>query len=82
MLYQRQYIEAARRFAEAPVPDTTLTAALDLFDSIANDPAVHLSMQLEPGDIQFVHNHSMLHDRTSFLTMPSPPSDAICFACG
>lgn len=27
-------------------------------------------MQLQPGDMQFVYNHSQLHDRTGFLDWP------------
>ena len=27
-------------------------------------------MQLERGDLQFVHNHSMLHDRSAFVDWP------------
>ena len=37
-----------------------------MFDSIANDPAINMEMGFKPGDIQFVHNHTMLHDRTAF----------------
>ena len=29
-------------------------------------------MQLQPGDMQFVYNHSQLHDRTGFLDWPDP----------
>ena len=41
--------------------------ALDMFDALANDPELHFGMQLEPGDMQFVYNHSQLHDRTGFV---------------
>ena len=46
--------------------------ALDLFDALAEDPALHLRMRLEPGDAQFVHNHTMLHDRTAFEDWDEP----------
>ncbi|MCH8249314.1 MAG: TauD/TfdA family dioxygenase [Proteobacteria bacterium] len=39
---------------------------LDMFDEFANDPDLNMSMQLEPGDMQFVYNHGLLHDRTGF----------------
>ena len=39
---------------------------LDMFDEFANDPDFNMSMQLEPGDMQFVYNHGLLHDRTGF----------------
>ena len=29
-------------------------------------------MELQPGDIQFVHNHTILHDRTAFEDYPEP----------
>lgn len=69
-IYQRQYIDSAQRFPEAMRLTDLHIKALDLFDSIANDPNLHLKMQLEPGDMQFVHNHSMLHDRTAFIDWP------------
>ena len=73
VIYQRQYIESAARFDNAPRLSDTQRAALDLFDEIANDPTMHLSMRLQPGDIQFVHNHSLLHDRTGFVDDPAAP---------
>jgi len=66
-LYQRQYIDSASRFEAAPTPDAEHVEALDLFDSIMNDPEVHFQMDFAPGDMQFVHNHSLLHDRTGFI---------------
>ena len=73
VMYQRQYIESAQRFADAPRLTPEVIAALDLFDRIANDPQMHLQMRLEVGDMQFVHNHSMLHDRTAFTDRPDKP---------
>jgi hypothetical protein len=29
-------------------------------------------MELQPGDVQFVHNHALLHDRTAFVDWPDP----------
>jgi TfdA family taurine catabolism dioxygenase TauD len=29
-------------------------------------------MELQPGDIQLVHNHTILHDRTAFEDFPEP----------
>ncbi|WP_350333509.1 TauD/TfdA family dioxygenase [Coralliovum pocilloporae] len=70
--YQRQYIDSAQRFAEAPRLSEAQIQALDLFDDLANDPALHLRMRLQPGDIQFVYNHALLHDRTGFTDWPEP----------
>jgi len=73
VIYQRQYIDSAQRFAAAPRLDTELIAALDLFDEVLDDPDIHLAMELAPGDMQFVHNHGVLHDREGFVDDPSRP---------
>ena len=70
--YQRQYIDSAQRFAGAPRLTDKHIAALDLFDALAHNPELHFTMQLEPGDLQFVYNHSQLHDRTAFIDRPDP----------
>ena len=73
VLYQRQYIDSAQRFDGAPRLAAEQVAALDLFDEIAETPGVHLAMTLEAGDMQFVHNHALLHDRTAFVDKPGSP---------
>jgi hypothetical protein len=72
VFYQRQYIESAQRFEGAPKLSDQQRAALDMFDALCNDPELHLSMRLRPGDMQFVYNHSQLHDRTGFVDWPDP----------
>jgi hypothetical protein len=71
-LYQRQYVNSAQRFPDAPRLTEKQIEALDFFDSLANDPRLHLSMQLQPGDMQFVYNHSLMHDRTAFVDWEEP----------
>jgi hypothetical protein len=72
VFYQRQYIDSAQRFKDAMRLTPDHVAALDMFDALANDPGLHFGMQLEPGDMQFVYNHAMLHDRTGFVDWPDP----------
>jgi len=48
------------------------TAALACFDSVAEDPEFVLEMELEPGDIQFVNNYTILHGRTAFVDEATP----------
>ena len=43
-----------------------------MFDEFCDDPGMHLTMRLQPGDMQFVYNHSQLHDRTAFTDWPDP----------
>ena len=71
-IYQRQYIESARRFPGVEPLSALQIEALDLFDQLANDPKLNLMMELQPGDIQLVHNHTILHDRTAFEDYPEP----------
>ena len=71
-IYQRQYIESARRFPGVTPLSTKQIEALDLLDELANDPRLNLMMELQPGDIQLVHNHTILHDRTAFEDYPEP----------
>jgi Taurine catabolism dioxygenase TauD, TfdA family len=71
-IYQRRYIESAQRFADAPRLTARKRDALDLFDAVLDDPAVHLEMDFCPGDVQFIHNHQILHDRTAFTDHTDP----------
>jgi hypothetical protein len=71
-IYNRTYIESARRFPEVQRLTRQQVEALDLFESLANDPALHFRMELQSGDIQLVHNHTLLHDRTAFEDWPEP----------
>lgn len=73
VMYQRQYIDSAQRFDAAFRLTPEHVQALDLFDELANDPRLHLSMALEPGDMQFVYNHGLLRDRTAFEDWPDRP---------
>ena len=57
---------SAQRFQGAMKLTREHIAALNKFDQLANDPELYFSMQLEPGDMQFVYNHTQLHDRTGF----------------
>ena len=72
VFYQRQYIDSAQRFEGAMRLTPAHVKALDMFDALANDPSLHFGMQLQPGDMQFVYNHSQLHDRTGFVDWPEP----------
>ena len=72
VFYQRQYIDSAQRFDGAMRLTAEHIEALDMLDALANDPELCFGMQLEPGDMQFVYNHSQLHDRTGFLDWPDP----------
>jgi len=71
-IYQRQYIDSAQRFEDAMRLTPLHVEALDCFDALANDSQLNFLMRLEPGDMQFVHNHTLLHDRTAFEDWQEP----------
>lgn len=68
--YARRYIDSAQRFPDAPRLTEQRIAALDMFDSLANDPDLKLDMEFKPGDIQLAHNHALLHDRLGYEDWP------------
>ncbi len=79
-IYDRNFIASAQaRFAgdessdggssgawRVPRLTATQTAALDALDALCADPSMHLEMRLEPGDVQWLHNHSTLHARSAY----------------
>ena len=66
----RNQINAAASIGTAL--DAEEIAALDLFDSLAADPAIHLDMDLQAGDMQLCNNYAVLHSRTEFDDFPEP----------
>jgi hypothetical protein len=68
--YLRQHIETTKRHADAPPMSATVAEALEFLLELANDPALYLQMSFEPGDIQIVHNHQILHNRTAYEDWP------------
>lgn len=70
-MYQRKYIDSARRILGTPLT-AQQREALDLFDELANSSRLNFAMEFRPGDVQLVHNHNLLHDRTAFEDWPEP----------
>lgn len=46
--------------------------ALELMSVLCNSPEYRLDMMLEPGDMQFCNNYTVLHSRTEFEDWPEP----------
>lgn len=53
--------------------DPPARAAIEEWEAFAERPGVHLDMQLEPGDVQLVSNHAVVHARTSYVDEPGSP---------
>lgn len=71
-IYARRYIDSASRFEEVPPLSATQVEALDMFDALAEDAELNFHMQLQPGDMQWLHNHTILHDRTAYEDWEEP----------
>jgi hypothetical protein len=71
-IYAPHYVRSSQRFPEARRLTAEDLEALALFDSLAEDPTLRLDMEFRPGDMQFVHNHTTLHDRTAFEDRAEP----------
>jgi hypothetical protein len=68
--WQGGYIRSSERFEELPRRSDALNEALDMFTKLANE--LCFGMDFQPGDIQFLHNHVMVHSRTDFEDFPEP----------
>jgi hypothetical protein len=68
--FLRQFIDDAQVHPDVGPLDPMLVEALDLLTELANDPELFLSMDFEPGDIQLIHNHQILHNRTAYEDWP------------
>lgn len=70
VLYSRLHIGSAQRFPEARRLAPEDIEALDMLAELAGDPELRLDMNFMPGDIQFLHNHTILHARSAYEDWP------------
>jgi hypothetical protein len=70
VLYSRLHIGSAQRFPEARRLDPEDYEALDMLGELAADPELRLDMEFLPGDVQILHNHTILHARSAYEDWP------------
>lgn len=69
----RNHINRAQlTFPEVPRLTPQQVEALDLFDATLAREDLCYHMDLEPGDVQLVNNHIVLHSRTEYEDHPEP----------
>ena len=68
--WQSDYYRSAQQIPHVPKLSAGEHELMDVYDGIANDPEFHLDMELLPGDIQLISNHTILHARTDFEDYP------------
>ena len=73
VFFARDFIESAqRRFPDVPRLSARQIEALDLVERLAESDEFRLDMDFRPGDMQFVHNHVVLHARTAYQDWDEP----------
>lgn len=70
--YVPRFIRSAQRFDALPRLTDQQREALDLVQTLADDPRFKLEMDFRPGDIQLVNNLVLLHSRTAYEDWPEP----------
>ena len=63
--YMRYWIEAGHQKAGVPLTEVEL-ATLDLFEQGLNSPEMTYQFKLNPGEMLFLNNHLIAHDRTEY----------------
>lgn len=72
LFYIGWYIRESQQHPDAPRLTPRHLEAMDLLERLANDPAFHLEMDFEPGDIQLLNNGRILHAREAYDDHPDP----------
>jgi hypothetical protein len=69
--YLRYWIESGHEKIDQPLT-AAQRQALDTLDAVLNDPALRVEFVLEPGDMYFINNRWILHNRTAFEDYEDP----------
>ena len=64
------YIDSVARFFDENPNSRAQLEGLKLLDEIAEE--LHFDIAFEAGDMQFLHNHTVMHSRESFVDFPEP----------
>ena len=70
--YHADYFRTAEQHPGAPRLNETERALLDAYDAIAGTEGIYLDMEFEPGDVQLLSNHTVLHARTAYVDHEEP----------
>ncbi|MCY4453988.1 MAG: TauD/TfdA family dioxygenase [Immundisolibacterales bacterium] len=64
------YIDSVARFFDTNPNSPAQLEGLRLLDEIAEE--LHFDIAFEAGDMQFLHNHTVMHSRQAFTDFPDP----------
>jgi len=66
MYYLREYIDIGHRHDHVPDLTEQQVTALDALDALLDEPGLQQRLRLEPGELIFINNRTLLHGRTAF----------------
>lgn len=64
--FHSEYFRTATGHPGIPALTAVQARLVERFEALAQDPAFHVEMELQPGDIQMCSNHTIVHARTAF----------------
>jgi hypothetical protein len=67
--WHSEYFRTAQRHEGIRLTDDE-KELLDLYDEISGSPEYFVDMELEPGDVQLISNHTVIHARTDYEDYP------------
>ncbi len=70
--YHADYFREVERHPDAPRLRTEQRAMLQRYDEIASDDSHCLEMDLLPGDMQLLSNHTIVHARSAYIDHDAP----------
>ena len=70
--YHSDYFRSAVRHADVPAFTRDEAELLDRYEALAGSPELRLDMELAPGELQLVSNHTVIHARTAYEDGAAP----------
>lgn len=70
--YHADYFRSVERHRDIPPLTALELELLDTYEAIASEPGMYVDMDLQPGDIQLLSNHTNLHARTEYEDYEDP----------
>lgn len=70
--WNRNRVQSAQKIPGVPQLSSQQRETMDTMDAILQRADVMFTMWLEPGDLQLINNHTMLHSRTDYVDFEEP----------
>lgn len=73
VFFHYDYFTSSQRHADAPRYSRQQIELIELFERLASSPEFRIDMDLQPGDMQFIDNGTIVHARTAYEDDPAAP---------